>query len=98
MAFSFVSFWSITLLDTPFSRFSRCRFSGLWVFSRTPLVAFERGIIRLAVPALAAAVDCEQRLDLERQAEELAEAVGVLLVVDVLLAKGGVVLAVEAER
>src|SRR5512139_1628720 len=53
-------------------------------FIATPqalLIAFKGRIIRPTVPALAAAVNGEQRLHLERQAEELDEAVGVLLVV-----------------
>jgi len=49
------------------------------------------------VLAAAGALDVQHGRDLHRQAEQLDEALGILLIVDIFLAEGGVILAVEAE-
>ena len=60
------------------------------------LVPLELAVVRLAIAALAAAVDVEQRFDLHRQTEQLDKAFGVLLVVDIFLAERGIIFAIQA--
>jgi hypothetical protein len=55
---------------------------GLNTSSQGPnLIPLKLTIIRFAVAAFTAAVDCQQRFNLQRQAEQLDESVGILLVV-----------------
>jgi len=62
------------------------------------LVPLEPAVIRGSIAGVAGAFDSEQGLHFQRQAEQLDESLGILLIVDIFLTERGVIFSIQAVR